>query len=385
MGGLISAVGNLFGGAPNNSSFQAQGTNLVQPTTADQTGTAYNQAQSGLGQQQSLINALNAQNGIGNQSAVFGQLQNVANGTGPNPAQAMLNQATGQNVANQAALMAGQRGAASNAGLMARQAAQQGAATQQNAIGQGATLQANQSLGALGQMGGLANTQAGQQIGAVGNYNQAAQNEQGQLLGALGQQNAQNVAMQSNMNSTNEAMASGNAANTANALGGLFGGIGASGAMGSGIQNYAMAGVGGAKGGEVEKDKIVPPKGENPKIAQVPVKNRFPGAEAHNMHYPAHLQQVAHFYHGGMDFRSGGAIPGDPKVMKDSPKNDVVDAKLSPKEIVLPISVTQSENPPEEAAKFVAATLAKSGSKMGHEKEFKEALKKAISGRKGSK
>src|ERR1700679_261280 len=94
--------------------------------------TAVSQGQIDQSYQQNQ-QALQGQNGLGNQSQVYGQLQGVANGTGPNPAQAQLAQATGANTANQAALMAGQRGSAANVGLLARQAAQQGAANQQAA------------------------------------------------------------------------------------------------------------------------------------------------------------------------------------------------------------------------------------------------------------
>ena len=78
-------------------------------------------------QQQNLLQALQNQGALQNQSNVYNQLQQVAQGQGPNPAQAMLNEATGTNVANQAALMVSARGAASNPGLIARQAAMQGA------------------------------------------------------------------------------------------------------------------------------------------------------------------------------------------------------------------------------------------------------------------
>jgi hypothetical protein len=81
--------------------------------------------------------------------------------------------------------MAGQRGAGANAGLLARQAAQQGAATQQQAAGQGATMQAQQSLNAIQAAGQLANQQAQQQAAATGAVTQAQMGEQNQLLGAL--------------------------------------------------------------------------------------------------------------------------------------------------------------------------------------------------------
>lgn len=51
---------------------------------------------------------------------------------------------------------------------------------------------------------------------------------------------------------------------------------------------------------------------------------------------------------GGMAQEQDGMIPGD------HPENDVIDAKLSPGEIVLPRSVAQSPNAPQQAEQFVA-------------------------------
>lgn len=213
-------------GAGTGTGFQAQGASIAQPTTADQATNAYGQSQNALSQQQALLAALQAQNGITNQSNVYNQLQGVANGTGPNPAQAMLANSTGANNAAQAALMAGQRGAGANVGLMARQAAQQGSANQQNAIGQGATLQANQSLNALNQLGGLATQQVGQQANATQSLNQAAQGEQQNVLGGIASQNNALVGMQSNMNNTNNASAIQNSKAQQGLFGGLLGGAG---------------------------------------------------------------------------------------------------------------------------------------------------------------
>ena len=112
---------------PLNAGADPRFGNIQAPITNQMGLDSITQAQNQLAQQNAFVQALQAQNGIGNQSNVYNQLQNVANGTGPNPAQAMLANATGQNVANQAALMAGQRGSNANVGLMARQAAQQGA------------------------------------------------------------------------------------------------------------------------------------------------------------------------------------------------------------------------------------------------------------------
>ena len=46
-----------------------------------------------------------------------------------------------------------------------------------------------------------------------------------------------------------------------------------------------------------------------------------------------------------MHFEHGGTVPGQPLVPKNNPINDTVDAKLTPKEEVLPLSVTQSKAP----------------------------------------
>ncbi len=212
-GEIMSFVGSMLGIGDNNgnkgASFTAanagpaQQAALVNPVTGAQAQQQIGQTQGAIGQQQALANALQAQNGIGNQSSVFNQLQGVANGTGPNPAQAMLAQSTGANTANQAALMAGQRGAGANAGLLARQAAQQGAANQQNAAGQAATMQANQSLGALNQLGGIAGQQVGQQMAGTGAVTQANLAQQGQMLGQVGAQNQAALQQAQNTNQFN--------------------------------------------------------------------------------------------------------------------------------------------------------------------------------------
>lgn len=204
---MSSIVKNITGAGDSGMNFRGQQADLTTPFTAAQATNMYKQAQDAQGQQQAFLAAIQAQNGLGNQSSVFNQYQNVANGTGPNPAQAMLNNATGQNVAQQAALMAGQRGASQNVGLMARQAAQQGAGIQQQAVGQGASMQAQQSLNAMAGMGNIANTQAAQQAAATGANTQAAQNQEQNLMNAIAQQNNAKVGMQSNVNNANASIA----------------------------------------------------------------------------------------------------------------------------------------------------------------------------------
>lgn len=64
-------------------------------------------------------------------------------------------------------------------------------------------------------------------------------------------------------------------------------------------------------------------------------------------------------------FDNGGVVPGTAKVAGDSLKNDKVPALLSPKEIVLPRSVTLAEDAPARAAEFVAAVKARQSAKKG--------------------
>lgn len=282
-GALLSALQNQ-NGLGNQNMIQQNMNNLQQQ---------YNQA-NGLGIQQGAISGLQgAAQGIqgiaGQQANTANMYQNIANGTGPNPAQAMLNQQTGANVANQAALMAGQRGAGANVGLMARQAAQQGAATQQQAVGQGATMQANQQLNALsgltaaqqaqvGTQQALAGTQqaiggmgtgissqqmaaqnaaaqqanqvAGQQIGGTGAMTQAQLTNLGQQQNALASQNNAAVSNQNNINSGNAGLAQTGMQGQQGVVGGLMNSAGAAsklatGAQGGEVHKYAIGGMAG--------------------------------------------------------------------------------------------------------------------------------------------
>lgn len=334
MGGIAGAVGGLLG---LNNTFQAQGTDIQRGTNQGQLDQAYQGAQSGIQQQQQFANQAGAQNGFGNQSAVFGQqqalanqLQNQANGQGPNPAQAALAQSTGQNIASQAALMAGQRGASANVGQMARQAAMQGAATQQQAVGQGATLQAQQQLAAQqalanqqAQMQNVAGNQIGTQGGALGSLSGAQQNEQNILQNANTNANNANVAMQSNINSVNAGVEAGNQKTGMGMLGGIAGGIG--GAL-SGAKSF----FGLAEGGEV----------------------------------PDHIAHMASIYHphlakgGNIEaLKSGGQVPGKPQVNHNDYKNDKVPAVLSPGEVVLDLDTMNDKGPIGKMARALAAHI----------------------------
>lgn len=144
--GFVNPIGSAGASAQGiGAAFTAQ--NGYQAGLAPTTQLNY-QPVIGTAGQNALNGYQNSQDIQSQQQGLANQLQQQTLGQGPNPAQAALNQATGNNVQTQAALMASQRGAGSNPALIARQAAQQGAATQQTAAGQGATLQAQQQIAA---------------------------------------------------------------------------------------------------------------------------------------------------------------------------------------------------------------------------------------------
>lgn len=347
LGGLITDV---FGGGNTYNAGLAPTTQLNYAPTV---GTAGANSLAGYGQYN--------QN-LGNENQLASALLNNANGMGPNPAQATLNQNTGANVANTAALIAGARGASSNPGLMARQIAQQGAGIQQQGVGQAATLEAQQQLGAEQALGGL--------YGQVGSQIQGEQGVNNNLFtGAAGANNAQNntsVANTGQMNQVNSGV-SGENATLAN---GLFNGVAqaAGGAGASLLTSSGGAGGGASTGGMAAAAGLMAGGGT----------------------VPDHFKKMASIYHpdmplgpGKTDFKSGGKVPGEPKVKGNSLKNDTVPAMLSPGEVVIPKSIMESENAPEKARDFVAEELRKKG--MGNSDEaddFKTALQRHTSGRK---
>ena len=108
-----------------------------------------------------------------NQNALAGQLQQQANGAGPNPAALQLQATTQQNAAQAASTIAGQRGM--NSGLAARTAGEQQIGADQTAANQAATLKAQQQIAAQQQLASLYGSQqqgVAQQEGAITGANQ---------------------------------------------------------------------------------------------------------------------------------------------------------------------------------------------------------------------
>lgn len=324
-------LASIFGG----------GSQIQTPTSSQQATDLFNQQQMDVTQQQKFVNALMGQNAIGNQQNVFNQLQGVANGQGPNPAQALLNQATGQNVQNQAALAASQRGVGANAGLLARQAAQEGGNLQQQAVGQGAALQAQQSLGALGQLGGLAGQQVAQQQQGLGQLNQIGLQGQQNVLNAIG---GQNQAAAGITNGAGSNILSGVGGALAKAIGGQN-----KAAAGNGAGSNILSDVGGAATMLLADGGSVP--GPKSFVAQHLMSG---GGKIYMGRGTADNQSMA--LDGESYAHSHNKVPGHPQVAGDSQKNDTVPAMLSPGEIIVPRS---HANDPEKAAKFAAAVAAK--------------------------
>lgn len=394
---MAQTLQGLFGaggGAGGTGFAGAQMPNIQNPVTQDQLTAAYTGTQQGLTAQQALLQALQAQQGVQNQSQVYNQLQGIAAGTGPNPALAQLNQTTGQNIAAQNALMAGQRGAAQNVGLMARQAGMQGGALQQQAVGQGAALAAQQQLGAIGQAGQLANVQAANQIGQTNALTQAQMAEQQNLMNAQAAYNQAQVSSQASVNAANAALAQQRMGQQAGMIGGFLQGAGSTMksffAEGGEVDHLADGGEPSAFGGQskfgqflmsqpfsgsasvplAQYEKVEPDKDlqgfaqSTGQSAAQGLSDLFKSAPTGGGMGRPEAPMLAAKGGSVHDYRTGGHVKAKSakeKAVKagDNYSNDKIPAVLSEHEIVLPRSVTLGPNPVNDAAKFVAQTLAK--------------------------
>lgn len=351
----VSAAPALIGGSKG-----AQGPRNINWTSAQADPwnlQARDESLAAQGQQQNFVNQLQGQNGVGNQSMVFGQqqalagqLQNQANGTGPNPVQAQLAQNTAQNIGQQASLQAGQRGASSNVGLMSRNIGQQGANIQQQSVGQAATLGAQQQLAAQqalmqqqGMMGNLAGQQVGQLQTGVQNQVAATQNQQGMQLQNLQNWNTLNANAAQGASTNSVEYAKQNMQQNAAAASGIGAG---------------MAGSASLFGKSADKMNILGSPSSNGTMVAY-----NGGMIGGNSLGYANGGPVSCYGQAlkGMNMKSGGAVAGKAQVKGDSPKNDTVPAVLSPGEIVIPRSVLSGPNASSKAKAFVEAILAKHG------------------------
>lgn len=360
-GGLMGGIGNFLG---TNNNFQATGPTAQNQNFVPQIQTQQQRQTDVYGQQQNLAN----------------QLLQQSQGQGPNPALAQLNQQTGNNVSNQAALMAGQRGASANPGLVARQAAMQGANTQQQAVGQGATLQAQQQLAAQQAL-------SGQQQNLAQNALSGESIEQG---GLASQNNAALGVQQINANTAGQ-----NAAANRGLIGGIFNGFGALSALSKGgevpkmasggvmgIENYGMApavpqwqdSTGGAwntmmssKGAKAGGEPTTTTGTAGPWETGGGLAGGAGDEMGAGSSGGAGLLALAS--EGGkipfsQALLKGGSVPGQAQVKGNSEKNDTQPTLLSPGEVVLPRSVTQSPDMEKKAIAFLRHL--KAGKKGGY-------------------
>lgn len=322
--GAIGSIASSTQGAPG-----PRGINFTSAESNPWTVDAWKDTTGALNQQGQFVNALQQQGGVQNQSNVFNQQQTLANqlnqqaqGQGPNPALIQLQNATGQNTAQQASLMGSQRGAGANTGLIARQAAMQGGANQQAMAGQASVMQAQQQLAAQqalmqqqAQMAGL----AGQQVGALGaaseGFTGANQNLLNANLGKVANWNSTQAGVGSSASSDQSKFASEQQQSQTKGWAGLMGG-GAS----------SLATLSKANGGTI------------PSYASGGPVSKF--GQYCNM-------------------KSGGSVQGQASVMGNSSKNDTVPAMLSPGEGVIDRETLNAPGKIGQQARFVMAYINK--------------------------
>lgn len=283
-----------------------------------------------------------ANNIVGQQGDLAQQLLAQSQGQGPNIAAMQLQQATDRNNAQAAGALASQRGL--NPELAQRLIAQNQASNNQQAAGQSGLMRAQQQLASQGQLANVYGQQANETLQGESLANQNLGINQNAL-------NAQNGLISNNRNNANQ-INSQNAQANANANTQMFGTV----------TNAAGAAFGLAHGGKVQTNE-------------------------------ERLEKVFK----GESYKQGGHVPG--KAMKDGdhPENDTVPAMLSPGEVVLPRSVTQSEDPEGRAVEFLKALKAhkepgpkgfskileakrKMKEAMGHMEDAHKMMKKVMGG-----
>lgn len=240
------------------------------------------------------------------QTALASQLAQQALGQGPNPALEQLKQTTGQNIQRATGMVASQKGI--NPALAARVAALAGANANQTAAGQAATQSAQQQIAAQELQANTLSSQRAQDIAQQQNA-LSLYGTSGQLLQGQNTQRIQALAGAQNLNQLTAAQ---------NAQVGLS------------LEQQAA----------------------QKQLADDAANRQLVG----NIANAAGGVASSLFAKGGrVDFRTGGPVPGQARVAGDDERNDTVDAKLSPGEIVIPRTVAQAPDAPAEAAEFVAA------------------------------
>lgn len=304
---LSSALGakNTFSAAPatGNATFQSEN---LQP--------AINTGQTTVQNQIAGVNGI-----VGQQQDLASQLKAQSMGAGPNIADLQLKQATDRNNQQAAGMLASQRGL--NPALAARLIAQNQASNNQTAAGQSGLMRAQQQLASEGQLANVYGQAAGETLGTGTLANQNLTVNQN----ALQNQNSDVINANNAANSVNAGVSNQNAQINGNLIGGVLQGAGS-----------AAAAALGAKGGKVHGGKV-------PAILS-------PGERYLNAKEAAKVKET-----GENPMKHGKVIPGKANVPGDSLENDVVPAHLEPGGVVLPRSVTQSQDNASKAKEFMSA------------------------------
>lgn len=302
MGQAISAIGGALGSVFGQSRGSTKGEDK-----AEWISDVNTQQQQAL---DSIYKGLNPQN-----IELGQQLAQSALGRGPSIAEALLKANNERTLAQQ--LSAARANRAVNPALAARQLSN--AATQQNMH--------------TAQQAAIARLQEQrQQQQAFSDYlNNNLRNQQAFLSGGLSAANVQNAAATARHDANDK-----NRAAIGKGLGDSFG--------------AALSGWGGDFGGGSSESPLIDSetllRDTSDQINNIMPTRRSDGT-------------MVAFYKGGKvpDLNKGGKVPGKAKVKGDSPKNDTVNAKLSPGEVVVPRSVVKKG--PEAAARFMAAVQGK--------------------------
>lgn len=367
----------------------------------------YNAATPNISTQEGNYNAANA-----GQNQLTQALQNQANGEGPNPANAELNQATNANANQAAGLVASQRGL--NPGEAARIGANAGVNANQQAAGQAATTNAQQQLAAEQ---GLESVYGQQE-------NAASQNASVINQGTLGAEGLNAGIAQNNTNSVNKTQGG-----LTNGLGGVLSGLFAKGGK---VENPKLKTVARSDrfkgnlmpshlkavddiyhsqhfdwGGSVQPGPLanvsIPSlpgisaddstKGKSGGSSRgTPLDSPDSATEANNfgadeltMPELGSSAGLADAVPAAALLSKGGKVGGKPKVGHDAYSNDTVDAKLTPGEVVIDIDTLHDKGPMGDAARMLARHIESKKKENGgdHEDDFKEALGRAVAGRKG--
>lgn len=333
-----------------------------------QPGVDLGAANAAGGAQNNFAQALQQRLGgaLGGQNQLVGQLQQEAAGNGPGAqlAQQQANQLAQQNTQRMQGAIAGTRGI--NPALAARLVANQAGQANQAAAQQGAQMGLQQQLAARGQLGNIFGNESGLTTGATQNLletgrtqdiqsalgaGQLSQAQLGTLVGGLGAQNQ--LISQGSLGAAN--------INAANSRAGLQSQTGIAEAQGQAqtaanaqqteLEKATMAGKAGILGGLVNAGGGI--------LGGLAAAGGGGSAAAGGGTAVETAGEAAPLVAAS----KGGKVPGNASVKGDSYKNDTVDAKLSPGEIVVPRTAADD---PEKAHRFIDAIMAKHGkSKAG--------------------